>query len=790
MQTSLQPQQVPQRLATLRILLIRHGLSEDNLNSVWAGHRDSPLASTGIHQAKALGAALANYNLSAIYSSDLKRASRTAEEILRANRSIPPPPLVQTQSLREQNFGQAEGWNYSDAEYAMSSHGENVRTFRFPGGETVEDVNARMGVSLRRYVLPRLEALRSGQEVDEPQIIIVAHGVAIAELLRVLMDHHDSSSGNSPWPDPRETYTRVRLENTGWTMVELAVSAEENEEMSEVAGRKKSIYTRIVQQNNTDHLQGFSPVANNGNLGIIGKGSISNASGSMTNSGVNSLLAGGLASTEVSQGGQQSHGTISQSISSKTVNAYDTKYMMRELERAGTSNTFLSGSGTAAQSNAGSEGMLVPPPSLSGATPIVSSPSQSIATLQSSNASVGLGSNSSVATAPSALSDLWQSICVRILPLFNGENLKGHVEDVNDSVSSHITRTLDRGPARALENLSKDLYALCATGMLTLNARLNLQVHDDFLFLDSLTVIWTIFFMKVLPWLEACFLPLQTDVTLLSLSTGEDKPLSSLQTEPIEVRKVALIAFRDQIVLSWFGRILPLFFHVGDFDIDLLSNHQGRQNAKSQEKEEQLLYPRLMQMTNILTSILTSDEESQMALDELFRALRTGNEAFVAALNPHQHAGLASEATSKSTRSHAGNASRERRNHARHGWLPKSAAKHGNKAATDGGHESAYLSALKSPTLDDSTAYSYNSTNETDGIHHPQELHLTPNRSDDEEEEEEEEELSISDDFKNAMVFAPLQDSAIGLGFPLQDHWSEAPSPDHQMPRSTRSSSK
>lgn len=107
-------QQSQPTLATLRILLVRHGLSEDNLNSIWAGHKDSPLCPTGILQAKSLGAALANYNLSAIYSSDLKRASRTAEEILQANRSIPPPPLVQTQSLREQNFGQAEGKNWSE----------------------------------------------------------------------------------------------------------------------------------------------------------------------------------------------------------------------------------------------------------------------------------------------------------------------------------------------------------------------------------------------------------------------------------------------------------------------------------------------------------------------------------------------------------------------------------------------------------------------------------------------------------------------------------------------------
>lgn len=107
------------QLATIRVVLVRHGQSEDNLNSIWAGHKDSPLSATGINQAKALGASLATLPIDAIYSSDLKRARRTAEEILAANKSVPPPPLVQAQTFREQNFGQAEGRSWHDAsEYA------------------------------------------------------------------------------------------------------------------------------------------------------------------------------------------------------------------------------------------------------------------------------------------------------------------------------------------------------------------------------------------------------------------------------------------------------------------------------------------------------------------------------------------------------------------------------------------------------------------------------------------------------------------------------------------------
>lgn len=76
------------QLATLRVILVRHGQSEDNHHAIWAGHRDTSLTALGVNQAKALGKSLANYQLVAIYSSDLKRASLTAEEVLSVSYTI------------------------------------------------------------------------------------------------------------------------------------------------------------------------------------------------------------------------------------------------------------------------------------------------------------------------------------------------------------------------------------------------------------------------------------------------------------------------------------------------------------------------------------------------------------------------------------------------------------------------------------------------------------------------------------------------------------------------------
>lgn len=222
-------------LNRLLVTLVRHGESQDNQQGIWAGFRDTPLTNNGINQARALGQSFANVPLTAIYCSDLKRAAMTADEILKSNRSIPPPPLVQSKSLREINFGQAEGRDYASAEWMQGSSGQDARSFRFPEGESLQEVNARIAKAVRQSILPRVEALRKKPPAqiaaagDIGHICIVAHGIAIAELLRVFMALHDDSA-SSPWSDPKASYQRVRLENTGWSRLELAVPFQGDED--------------------------------------------------------------------------------------------------------------------------------------------------------------------------------------------------------------------------------------------------------------------------------------------------------------------------------------------------------------------------------------------------------------------------------------------------------------------------------------------------------------------------------------------------------------------------------
>lgn len=86
-------------------LLIRHGQTDWNILKRLQGHSDIPLNETGLAQAQTLAQTLASEKLDAIYSSDLQRASVTAETIAKSHGLI----VTKTQRLRERCYGICEG---------------------------------------------------------------------------------------------------------------------------------------------------------------------------------------------------------------------------------------------------------------------------------------------------------------------------------------------------------------------------------------------------------------------------------------------------------------------------------------------------------------------------------------------------------------------------------------------------------------------------------------------------------------------------------------------------------
>lgn len=126
------------------LYLVRHGQSLANVEERCAGHTDVDLSGLGVLQAEATARALADVPFTALYSSDLLRAYRTAE----AHTVYHPLEVQKNPGLREvccgdmENLTRAEQYErFPDLMPERWVHG--FGTFAFPHGESIPHACAR-----------------------------------------------------------------------------------------------------------------------------------------------------------------------------------------------------------------------------------------------------------------------------------------------------------------------------------------------------------------------------------------------------------------------------------------------------------------------------------------------------------------------------------------------------------------------------------------------------------------------------------------------------------------------
>ena len=171
------------------ILLARHGETDWNRDGRFQGHADPPLNGTGRRQAAELGERLAGGGLTAVVSSDLRRALETAE-IVAARVGL---PVTRHKGLREIDVGEFEGltraeidvrWPEATARFEQTGRG-------WLQGETVEAMSERAVSAL-------LEVAADNQG---GRVLAVGHGGTIrAALARA--DRLDVVSHRRVWPGP------------------------------------------------------------------------------------------------------------------------------------------------------------------------------------------------------------------------------------------------------------------------------------------------------------------------------------------------------------------------------------------------------------------------------------------------------------------------------------------------------------------------------------------------------------------------------------------------------------
>ena len=123
------------------ILLARHGETDWNREGRFQGHADPPLNRTGRAQAVDLSAALMAEQLSAVYSSPLRRALETAE-VLAASHGLEPVPV---DDLREVDVGSWSGLTRPEVEERFPAQFARWLDYGqgWEDGETYEEMGRR-----------------------------------------------------------------------------------------------------------------------------------------------------------------------------------------------------------------------------------------------------------------------------------------------------------------------------------------------------------------------------------------------------------------------------------------------------------------------------------------------------------------------------------------------------------------------------------------------------------------------------------------------------------------------
>jgi alpha-ribazole phosphatase len=160
---------------TCRLFLFRHGETANATQVCFNGHFDVGLSDRGKEQFQKIAESLKSFQLSGLYSSDLRR-TRECAQIIGTPHDLSPTPYPE---IRELCFGDWEGLSIDEVNNRfpgqLQQRMQNIATFQVEGGESFPQ--------LRDRVLPRFQAIVSNHSQDN--VAIVSHG----GVNRVILGH-------------------------------------------------------------------------------------------------------------------------------------------------------------------------------------------------------------------------------------------------------------------------------------------------------------------------------------------------------------------------------------------------------------------------------------------------------------------------------------------------------------------------------------------------------------------------------------------------------------------------
>ena len=169
-----------------KLVLLRHGQSQWNLENRFTGWKDVPLTEKGIKEANNAGHLLKknNIKIDKVFSSVLERANKTAELAIKASEIEnlhENGKLIyeKNQNLNERDYGDLVGLNKTETADKFGK--EQVHIWRRsydtppPNGESLKDVVDRVSPYFTETIQPHI--------LNKKNVLIAAHGNSLRAIM-------------------------------------------------------------------------------------------------------------------------------------------------------------------------------------------------------------------------------------------------------------------------------------------------------------------------------------------------------------------------------------------------------------------------------------------------------------------------------------------------------------------------------------------------------------------------------------------------------------------------------
>ena len=169
-----------------KLILLRHGQSQWNLENRFTGWKNVPLTEKGEAEAKKTGELIRKHNISIdrVFSSVLERANRTAEIAIKKaelNNLLENNNIIMTCSerLNERDYGDLVGLNKQETADKFGKDQVHIWRRSYdtppPNGESLKDVVERVAPYFKENIKPLLD---KGEN-----ILIAAHGNSLRAMM-------------------------------------------------------------------------------------------------------------------------------------------------------------------------------------------------------------------------------------------------------------------------------------------------------------------------------------------------------------------------------------------------------------------------------------------------------------------------------------------------------------------------------------------------------------------------------------------------------------------------------